>query len=225
MGRRHPISERFFLGATLTVVGGFLDAYTYLTRGRAFATAQTGNIVLLGLRLADRDFGMALYYFAPVFAYALGVLVAEFVKNRFRTRPRVHWRHMVLALEFALMAAMAFLPDGEWNFLVNIAVSFTCAMQVESFRKVNGNPFATTMCTGNLRSGTEELFLWFRDHRRENLVRALQYYAIILIFISGAILSALLTAVLGVKSVLLCCALIAVAFVALLWEESEEKPA
>ena len=40
------------------------------------------------------------------------------------------------------------------------SISFVCAMQVETFRKVRGSAFATTMCTGNLRSGTEQLVLW-----------------------------------------------------------------
>ena len=45
----HQMSETLFLGALLTVTGGFLDAYTYLCRGKVFANAQTGNIVLLGV--------------------------------------------------------------------------------------------------------------------------------------------------------------------------------
>ena len=45
------MSESFRLGAVLALTGGFLDAYTYLIRGGVFANAQTGNIVLLGVRL------------------------------------------------------------------------------------------------------------------------------------------------------------------------------
>ncbi|MEF9840560.1 MAG: DUF1275 family protein, partial [Lachnospiraceae bacterium] len=39
------ISETFLIGAILAMVGGFLDAYTYLCRGGVFANAQTGNLV------------------------------------------------------------------------------------------------------------------------------------------------------------------------------------
>ena len=48
------MSESFRLGAVLALTGGFLDAYTYLIRGGVFANAQTGNIVLLGVRLLRR---------------------------------------------------------------------------------------------------------------------------------------------------------------------------
>lgn len=35
------------LAALLSFVGGFLDAYTHLSRNGVFATAQTGNIILM----------------------------------------------------------------------------------------------------------------------------------------------------------------------------------
>ena len=53
------MSETFCLGALLAVTGGFLDAYTYLTRGRVFANAQTGNLVLLAMNLAGGQFQKA----------------------------------------------------------------------------------------------------------------------------------------------------------------------
>ena len=43
-----PAAERLLPVALLTLSGGLQDAYTYLCRGRVFANAQTGNIVLLG---------------------------------------------------------------------------------------------------------------------------------------------------------------------------------
>ena len=54
------MSDSFRIGAMLAVVGGFLDAYTYLARGQVFANAQTGNIVLLGVHLSEGDFKKAL---------------------------------------------------------------------------------------------------------------------------------------------------------------------
>ena len=94
----------------------------------------------------------------------------------------------------------------------NVAVSFVCAVQVESFRKLRGRAFATTMCTGNLRSGTEALWRFARTGEREELRSAGRYYGIILCFVLGAALGALAGRVLGERSVLLCCLLLAAAF-------------
>lgn len=52
----------------LTIAGRFLDAYTYLCRGKVFANGQTGNLVLLGMRLAEQDYRNALYYLLPIFS-------------------------------------------------------------------------------------------------------------------------------------------------------------
>ena len=71
------MSETFCLGALLAVIGGFLDAYTYLTRGRVFANAQTGNLVLLAMNLAGGQFQKAQYYLIPILAFIAGVLIAE----------------------------------------------------------------------------------------------------------------------------------------------------
>ena len=53
MKKTGQMSESFLLGAILALAGGFLDAYTYIGRGGVFANAETGNIVLMGLELAD----------------------------------------------------------------------------------------------------------------------------------------------------------------------------
>ena len=78
--QNRQMSESFLIGALLAVVGGFLDAYTYLLRGGVFANAQTGNIVLLGLNLAQMRIGRVFYYLIPILAFAGGVLAAELVK-------------------------------------------------------------------------------------------------------------------------------------------------
>lgn len=86
-----------------------------------------------------------------------------------------------MGAELAILAAVAFLPQ-RWNVPANLAVSFVCAMQVESFRKIRGNTYATTMCTGNLRSATELLFRCCRSGGRCEREQCLQYYGIILFF-------------------------------------------
>lgn len=78
--KQRQMSETFRLGALLTVVGGFLDTYTYLSRGGVFANAQTGNIVLLGLSLAQGNYEMLLHYLIPILAFAAGVMVTDMVR-------------------------------------------------------------------------------------------------------------------------------------------------
>ena len=111
-------SESFRATAMLAVAGGFLDAYTYLCRGQVFANAQTGNMVLLAVRLAEGSWAQAFHYLMPILAFALGVLVAEVVRRNSRHAGRFHWRHTVLLVEMAVLVAAALVrrwaPGTAW---------------------------------------------------------------------------------------------------------------
>lgn len=60
------------------------------------------------------------------------------------------------------------------------------------------------MCTGNLRSGSESLFNFFKSKDSTELRKALSYFGIIGIFIIGAGFGAVITRVIGLKAVFLC---------------------
>lgn len=217
------MSESLLLGGLLAMAGGFFDAYTYLCRGGVFANAQTGNIVLFGLKLAEGEWQRALTYLLPILAFAFGVVAAEMVKQRGKREHRpdgaLHWRQVIVIAEIVLLAVVAFLPQ-QMNMVVNTVISFVCAMQVETFRKVRGSAFATTMCTGNLRSGTEQLIIWRQTGNRKAAHKARHYYAIILWFIAGAALGALCTDAWGERALLLTCMPLLTAF-GLMFREEE----
>ena len=156
---RGQMSESFLTAVFLSLSGGLQDAYTYLFRGKVFANAQTGNIVLLSSNLMDGNWERVLHYLVPLCAFALGVLTAEKMQEHFRNMQRLHWRQLVVLGEVLLLFLVGFLPQ-EQNLLANAIVSFSCAMQVQAFRKVNGYAFASTMCIGDLRSGVEALCVW-----------------------------------------------------------------
>lgn len=70
--------------------------------------------------------------------------------------------------------------------LAAMLVSFACAIQVQTFRKVGGYSYASTMCIGNLRSGTAALSMYLRDKKKEQLRQAGYYFGVILAFAIGA---------------------------------------
>ena len=213
VAHKKHMSESFRLAALLSLVGGFLDAYTYICRGEVFANAQTGNIVLVGLALSKYNFKGIIYHFVPVIAFMLGVILAEIIKRRIKPRRTyIHWRQIVIGAEIIVLTIMAFIPMGKYDVIVNISISFICAMQVEAFRKVNGTALATTMCTGNLRSATETLFHYIHTKNIFMIKKSLQYYAIIIFFISGAILGTFFTKIFVEKSILICFFILAVVF-------------
>ena len=178
---RGQMSESFLTAVFLSLSGGLQDAYTYIARGQVFANAQTGNIVLLSQNLFSGNWGRVLHYLFPLCAFGLGVAAAEAIRWRFQKIRTVHWRQLVLLVEILLLLAVGLLSQP-LNILANALVSFVCALQVQTFRKVRGHAYASTMCIGNMRSGTEALCAYFHDREPEALKKALTYFGVILLF-------------------------------------------
>ncbi len=195
------ISDSTPVALLLALSGGFLDAYTYIGRGGVFANAQTGNIVLVGMNAARGNWTQAFFCFLPILAFACGVFLTEAVKSRFKESKKIHWRQVILLIECGILALAAFVPEN-MNSIANIMISFVCSFQVDAFRKWHGHPFATTMCTGNLRTGSELIFSGTRKKERPLFIRGLVYYIIILVFILGAAAGCLLTKALGLHTLL-----------------------
>lgn len=185
-GKQHG-SESFVAGALLAVAGGFLDAYTFILRGGVFANAQTGNIVQMGLQIAQLQWGRAFQFLVPIISFVLGVLLTEFMRVRLHRIARLHWTQLVLGVELLLLLVVMCLPFGNYNWLANVLVAFLCAMQVQGFRLVNGNPYASTMCTGNLRSAAEHVAFYLRNGNKAHLRTAAMYLGIITAFVLGAV--------------------------------------
>ncbi len=206
MAEKFQPSESFRVTALLAVTGGFLDAYSYIARGGVFANAATGNIVLLALNLSQGNFQRMLYYLFPIAAYSAGIISAELIRRRFSGSDMhiLHWRQLVVAAEAAIVCAVGFIPQGDADFLAVIAISYICSMQVESFRKVQGNPFASTMCTGNLRSASENLYKRVFTGDKQAGHKALIYLGIISSFMLGAMLGGAAAIYLKEKACLAC---------------------
>lgn len=222
---KRPMSETFLVGALLTIVGGYFDAYTYITRGKVFANAQTGNIVLLGINLAEGDFLKAVTYLIPVLAFVLGIFTAELIHKTERHLP-IHWRQSVIALEIITVIVVAFLPtDGKgldpYNMTANVIISYVCSLQVQTFRKIHGITCATTMCTGNLRSGTDLLMKYQTEKKRQYLYDGLKYYAVNLIFVAGAFISVFLSKEFQGMAVIFCLLPLVIVFALMFVKQKE----
>lgn len=201
MENNKQYSDSVRLACLLALVGGFLDAYTYICRGKVFANAQTGNMAMVGISAMEGNINDIIKYSIPILAFTLGIIIVETIRSKVNN-DKIHWRQMVLLVEILLIVIVAFIPTGSFNYIVNTIVSLACALQVGAFRKFNGNPYATTMCTGNLRSGTESLLNYFKKKDKKILKTAFQYYFIIFIFCLGAFIGGIITVNFEEKAVL-----------------------
>lgn len=84
------MSESLLTASFIILSGGLQDAYTYLCRGKVFANAQTGNIVLFSTYLFEGDWLHSRRYLVPVLAFMLGIFVAECVHRHYKYVEKVH---------------------------------------------------------------------------------------------------------------------------------------
>ena len=218
------MSEAFLNAALLALSGGFQDAYTYNVRNEVFANAQTGNIVLMSQHLMTGAWRDAVRYFFPVLAFALGVFIAERVQNTFKYAKGLHWRQGILIAEILILFGVGFIPK-QFDLAANFLVSLSCALQVQSFRKVRGYSYASTMCIGNLRSGTAALSVYLREKKPGQLKQSIYYFGIIFIFALGAGLGGNLSLRFGISAIWISCVLLLISFFLMFIESIEQEEA
>lgn len=215
------MSETFINSAVLAVSGGFQDAYTYFTRDKVFSNAQTGNVVLMSQNFMTGNIVGGIKYLFPFLAFGLGVFVTEQINAKYKMAKKIHWRQLVLLIEIAILTIVGFMPES-LNMAATVMVSFSCAMQVQAFRKVNGFAYASTMCIGNLRSGTDALSVYVRERKREQLIKAFHYFGIIFFFALGAGIGGNLSVSWGVHTIWVSSVILFISM-GLMWYEKHRK--
>ena len=216
------MSDSMLTAFFIILSGGLQDAYTYCCRDKVFANAQTGNIVLMSTHLFAGDWAGVFRYFVPVISFMAGIFVAECVHRRYKRMEKVHWRQIIILAEIVLLFVVGFLPQ-EVNTFANALVSFVCAMQVQTFRKVRGHAYASTMCIGNMRSGTDALCAYFHTHDKKILQKSMTYFAVIGVFALGAGCGSVLTARYAEKGIWVSCILLTISFLMMFVREDVEK--
>ena len=219
---KKPPSDTFRLGMLLSLVGGFVDAYTFIVRGKVLANAQTGNIIFFGLSLIEKKWEKTFFFFLPIFAFVIGILIAEFIRTTFKNS-KIHWRQIIILIEILVLFICAFIPKGNLDVFVNISISFMCSLQVQAFRKINGNLSSTTMCTGNLRSASDFLYysLFSKDPNIKKSAKknTLIYFGLIIFFIIGAIMGSFFSELIYERAVLVASFMLLIIFVVMFKNE------
>ena len=211
------MSETFINSAVLAVSGGFQDAYTYFTRDKVFS-----NVVLMSQNFMTGNIVGGIKYLFPFLAFGLGVFVTEQINAKYKMAKKIHWRQLVLLIEIAILTIVGFMPES-LNMAATVMVSFSCAMQVQAFRKVNGFAYASTMCIGNMRAGVSAFSHWIRTKNEESLKKALHYIGIIITFALGATVGYSCILYLGMKTIWISSTLLLIGFLMMFVQDTERS--
>lgn len=213
LDERVIVHESLPIACLLATAGGFMDAYTYLFHGQVFASMQSGNVILLGLNLAQGRFSTVFHYLPPILLFVLGILTTNVIKHRFPSGGRFVWQNAAVLIEAVGIFIVGFYSDIDNNILINSSLSFLAAIQYATYRRLAGLPYASTMTTGNLRSIADYMYQYFFFKDPTASFKIKYTSLVIFFFFFGAILSTLLAELFHGKSIWV----ISVILLAVLW--------
>jgi uncharacterized membrane protein YoaK (UPF0700 family) len=187
------LSGMLAIASLFAIVGGFLDAYSYLARGHVFANAQTGNVVLFGVRAAAGDWTAAWKTLPSIVAYMCGVAVARL--QRVRPQKQTFRGTLVCqALELFVLLVLLFFGRFVPDLCAVSLIAFSAALQNTSFSNVGPWQFNSAMTTSNLRnavSGWVQLAMGETDPKLRG--GAIVGSVVLFCFVAGALLGGVCT--------------------------------
>lgn len=198
---RVVIHESLPVGILLAMAGGFLDVYTYLFHGEVFASMQSGNVILMGVSVAQGKYHEIVRYLVPIGMFMIGIFMTNLLKHRFPKKSQFTWQNAAVAIELAGIFLVGWFSDVTSNLLINSALAFFAAIQYATYRRLAGLPYATTMTSGNLRSIADYAYGFFFTKDPTASFKIKYTSAIVVGFFAGAVLSACLAPVMQGKAI------------------------
>ena len=208
-------SDSLFIGIILFFIGGFQNVYTYMNCGKVFANLQTGNMILMSINLVEGNISIASRYLVPLCSFCT---IGASVNIKFKYLSKIHWRVILLIIEMTntIIASCLAIPLYSAGL-----ITFNCALTLEAFKEVDHRSLPTTMMIGNMRKAIDYLTKYFLEHHKKDLKEGLFVIGLLLVFIIGAISSAMLSVNFGNKTILFLVPLYLIAIVYLQFEETK----
>ncbi|NKZ20611.1 DUF1275 domain-containing protein [Streptococcus ovuberis] len=199
--KNYRIFERLRVAVLLTFISGYIDAYTYHTQGGRFAAAQTGNVIFLGISLAEKNMERALAYLIPIFMFSFGQWFNYLVRG-YLSRHSIRWHAFSSMMMLSLLVFIILLTPLLPPIFTISSLSFFASMQVNTFKRLRGMPYANVMMTGNIKNAAHLLVKGLVEKNKAYQKEAFLTYSVIVSFIIGIILSSLVTAYLEEHSLI-----------------------
>lgn len=179
-----------------TFLMGALDAYTFLTKNEAFVSAQTGNIVELGIKFVSADYkGMAIHLVSFI-GYFTGAFIGEFMIDKVISRPKKRYA-IFLGIQSILFLILILL----YKILPNVVIIFVfggiAGYGIALFKQMGVITINNGAMTGNTKNLAAALYrsVIYRD--QGNLKKFRSLILTILCFVCGVGVGAVLVSLMG----------------------------
>lgn len=192
------IAQSRQMALILTFCGGFVDAYTYILRGNTLSAGQTGNIIFFATSLANGNLDGIINRGFTIIGFILGLVIVTLIKSFSKN---FYWRVFEMIPLFVISIFVGFLPTSFPNYIIVPLTAFGMAMQSGAFRKIEGLGYSNVFTSGNLRKSILSWSTFYIEGDENERQPAENYTLLVLAFALGAIVSALLQKVFGIKTI------------------------
>ncbi len=191
--RQLPAARRGTIVLGLTLVAGCTDAISYLGLGRVFTANMTGNTVLLGLAVAQRDAGAAARSAAALGGFVLGAVVVGLTpeQRRLSVTGGLVAELGLLAALLAWWSATGSTPRGATQDGLIALAGTAMGVQSAAVARLAVPGVATTYITGTWTGISAGVADWLRRPARDPSAedrphRGLQV-VVVVVYLGGAI--------------------------------------
>ncbi|HFI0468941.1 TPA: YoaK family protein [Streptococcus suis] len=154
----YRIFEGLRVACSLTFISGYLNAFTYVTQGGRFAGVQSGNVISLAYYMAKGDIAQVVNFCVPILFFVFGQFFTYLARRYFEKKSwSWHFGSSLIMLIFILLTILLS-PIMPAPFTI-ASLAFVASIQVETFRRLRGAPYANVMMTGNVKNAA---YLWFK---------------------------------------------------------------
>lgn len=189
MTKEKNVTETVSFGENLIFISGFLNCYTFVYHGGAFATMQTGNLIQGMYHLSQGSFDIALSFFALNLVFLVTTFGTKYALDFWCKGDELLWKRNVLIYGMVLLMVVGFIYPYVPNLVVNALIGSCAAAQYCAFRTFGEDkPYATIFCTGNMRSLMDNVYNAVIKKDEESRTNAKGYARILLAFALGVFL-------------------------------------
>ena len=183
----------------LTLLGGAIDAVSYMGFDHTLPVAQTGNLLLLMVDITRLNVQGIAIKMTTLLSFIAGLVVSRCAYHYYRS---IYWRiYILVGLSAAcLFAFLAFdhLPGG----LAIAPLSFTLAMTTGAFNKVENELYNNSFTTGNIKKAIIAWCGFLFKGQAEQKEQAVIFTCLVLSFVIGAFTAALFYSWFGMAALL-----------------------
>lgn len=190
---KQRVFDALWVALTMAAISGYINAYTYNTQGGRFAGAQTGNLIFLGLQLAQGHWQQVWAYALPILVFSAGQFLIYHVKI-WRVSLGRPYHLLAIRLMIALLLATALTAPIVESDVTIAALALFSSLQVEVFKRIGSIQYANVMMTGNVKAGAYLLAEGTASGDRLIMRQGLEKVAVLASFVLGIILSHQLSA-------------------------------